>query len=447
MKRLYKMTTYLIIVMVLTACTPKTAEPEVDKQVPNKIQPALITDDGSERLTYDALMAIVESGETMSLSTFDPYTFEDIGSGLYIFVYPMDIPYYLMIGSGSLDGEPMYIRLYDNETGESIDIMEDDISSFVAIETSTIEPVEPEIIQCTYLDLCEIGVNEQVLVEEIVDLNQDGIDEIVVGIGNPNQTEIYHEMTSIDEALKENTVTKFYLISQEEDYKLIGFIDNTWGYSICSMSIIYLEGNEQAYIYCGLTNSVNLVGFSLYEYNEESLDQIDVYGYSASATGAGTDILLDSNQNDLYDAYIQYRSGYDVAYMYTKRIYTYTLDGFVLDSVDIELPPYPEAQEELVWHFLSLMSRLTYDGISVDLQTRLKAIYSDYLTIDLQPLYMASYYHMLGMDETIQVLVDETLNTIRITYTDSDNEETVIFDFTVEHIDNRWQVTKVQKIN
>lgn len=93
----------------------------------------IITDMAYPNLNLETLKDIVESaGSNLTWADFSPYYNEEIGSGLYILRYPIDMDYCLMIGGGSMDTSPMYIRLaseYDSEN--YIDVRTDNIDDFV----------------------------------------------------------------------------------------------------------------------------------------------------------------------------------------------------------------------------------------------------------------------------------------------------------------------------
>ena len=75
-----------------------------------------------EQLTLEKLIELDESGKKLSWSDFEQYESDDIGSGLYILRYFLrDRGYLLLIGGGSLNAEPMYIKLsyvYQDRTEE-----------------------------------------------------------------------------------------------------------------------------------------------------------------------------------------------------------------------------------------------------------------------------------------------------------------------------------------
>ncbi len=93
------------------------------------------------RLNLATLKSLIElRGEDLSWSDFSPYESEDIGSGLYILRYTIDEfdgTLCLLIGGGSTEAPPMYIKLaaLDSDgfiTGSSIDPRYDDIDAFIS---------------------------------------------------------------------------------------------------------------------------------------------------------------------------------------------------------------------------------------------------------------------------------------------------------------------------
>lgn len=90
------------------------------------------------KLTLEKVKELAEKGEELSWSDFEPYGCEDIGFGLYIYRYDIDEHYYLIIGGGSIQEPPQYIRLIyginDIESiddGGSIDIRAESVDDFI----------------------------------------------------------------------------------------------------------------------------------------------------------------------------------------------------------------------------------------------------------------------------------------------------------------------------
>ncbi|RCX07067.1 BlaR1 peptidase M56, partial [Anaerobacterium chartisolvens] len=102
-------------------------------------------------LTLDELKLIAQKGDAISWDDFASYHGQDVGSGLYIMRYPMEPPYYVMVGG--VPGEPpMYVRLYSTETEQYIDIRQESIDDFIQKSdnengsNSTIESIAWEFI-------------------------------------------------------------------------------------------------------------------------------------------------------------------------------------------------------------------------------------------------------------------------------------------------------------
>lgn len=92
------------------------------------------TEHDGEQLTLEKLIELDESGRKLSWSDFEQYESDDIGSGLYILRYFLrDRGYLLLIGGGSLEEEPDYIRLMrvyqDHE--ESCEVGDGNVRGFV----------------------------------------------------------------------------------------------------------------------------------------------------------------------------------------------------------------------------------------------------------------------------------------------------------------------------
>jgi len=85
----------------------------------------------STKLTLEIVKELSKKGDELSWEDFQTYDGKDIGSGLYIKVYPINDKYELLIGGGSLKKSPMYINLASKDTKKSIDIRHDDIDKFI----------------------------------------------------------------------------------------------------------------------------------------------------------------------------------------------------------------------------------------------------------------------------------------------------------------------------
>lgn len=87
--------------------------------------------DGSNPiLTLEKVRTLSEKGEHLSWDDFEGYSFEEMGSGLYIRQYRMQDHYQLLMGGPSLEKVPEYIYLI-KESGERIDVRYDSIDEFL----------------------------------------------------------------------------------------------------------------------------------------------------------------------------------------------------------------------------------------------------------------------------------------------------------------------------
>lgn len=93
-----------------------------------------LSDVAQPNLNMATLKDLVErNGENLTWEDFNSYYSEEIGSGLYILRYPIDTDYFLLIGGGSLEASPMYIRLVSEaDTDRYIDVRYGDIGEFIS---------------------------------------------------------------------------------------------------------------------------------------------------------------------------------------------------------------------------------------------------------------------------------------------------------------------------
>ena len=97
-----------------------------------------VTDDneddttGKIKLTIEKVIELSKKGDTLTWGDFEPYDNVDIGSGLYILLYDMEEPYYIIIGGTSMDINPMYVHLVSAQNQEDfIDIRTESVEDFI----------------------------------------------------------------------------------------------------------------------------------------------------------------------------------------------------------------------------------------------------------------------------------------------------------------------------
>ena len=196
-------------------------------------------------------------------------------------------------------------------------------------------------------DLIKAYINEELIEadEKILfcydeDIDLDGNNEVIVAIGTEGEDKL------------STFVGKAYVLKEVDgEVRRIGdnFAESL--YAVYEVKLISLAGDEKKYIYCGLTNGANLVGFRIFEPGDNGLDEI---AYSASATGAGSDEIIDSDNDGKIDGYVQNRWSYDVLYYSVRNIYEYNNQKFELVKTEVELPEYPTSPEEVVREYLAL---------------------------------------------------------------------------------------------
>lgn len=83
------------------------------------------------RLTLDDVLLLSQKGQALGWADFDPYTYEEVGSGLYIRAYEIDPLYRLFVGGGGPQNPPMYISLIYLPTSENVEVREGDVQAFL----------------------------------------------------------------------------------------------------------------------------------------------------------------------------------------------------------------------------------------------------------------------------------------------------------------------------
>jgi hypothetical protein len=86
----------------------------------------------TNKLSIDIVKQLSKKGEELSWKDFEPYSGTEVGSGLYIKMYPINDKYSLLVGSAGPNEPLMYIYLIDAKDKEKrIDIRYDDIDKFI----------------------------------------------------------------------------------------------------------------------------------------------------------------------------------------------------------------------------------------------------------------------------------------------------------------------------
>lgn len=84
---------------------------------------------GKPRLTLEDVQTLSEKGERLSWEDFELYDSREVGSGLYIRVYPIDKTFSVWIGSFTPGEKPLYILL--GTENDQIDLRREDPLAFI----------------------------------------------------------------------------------------------------------------------------------------------------------------------------------------------------------------------------------------------------------------------------------------------------------------------------
>ena len=87
---------------------------------------------GTRQMTMDDVLALSGRGEALTWADFEPFLWEEVGSGLYIRRYPVTQTYDLLIGAAAPEGEMLYVYLRNRDTDTSVDIRREDVAAFLA---------------------------------------------------------------------------------------------------------------------------------------------------------------------------------------------------------------------------------------------------------------------------------------------------------------------------
>lgn len=94
---------------------------------------ALYNNNDRTILTLDDIKALVnKKGEELMYDDFKDFVQLEVGSGMFIFRYPIDNDFYLLLGTQNQNEKQMYIRLMTYENRDNyIDIRTEDIDKFI----------------------------------------------------------------------------------------------------------------------------------------------------------------------------------------------------------------------------------------------------------------------------------------------------------------------------
>lgn len=228
----------------------------------------------------------------------------------------------------------------------------------------------------------------------------------------------------------------FILREDKDELQKVGELGGG-GYGTSSVETVRLQNKKQKYILQGLTNGGALSGFALYEIEKDGLKLIE---YSASATGAGDDHLVDTNKDGYYDGYVQNRYSYDVLHFNVSRFYKWNGQIFTLDSTGIQLDDYPDNPRDVVSQFLSLNMLNIYEENCDGLSERLSELNSSNKKIAFQKI--GDWQSALQI-QNIEYDVKEKGNTADITVTMQSESMT----FSLVKNSGKWQIADISGAN
>lgn len=274
--------------------------------------------------------------------------------------------------------------------------------------------------------LRSLGDSEVVLYNLQSDIDLDGFKEAILATGT------------------DNSIANVYLFRQSKDQvKLISkdFADGA-GYGIYEVGLVTLQDQPQSYIYCGLTNGGSMNGFILYELRGNDPVQL---AYSASPTGSGDDVLIDSDKDGLYDGYVQYRQSYDVMYYPTNRLFLWKKGAFIHQSTHVELPAYPTEVKEVVMQFVSLFA--IDDGLSPEITERLGQLCTVKTLPQLDDVwYGAAMDLFMGFEDKVPFEVNEKENEAEITLKCDDTEgKAYQLKIHLSKSEGQWHIDKIEQ--
>jgi hypothetical protein len=216
----------------------------------------------------------------------------------------------------------------------------------IIVEVQDFGMVQPEYIKYAKF----LNQNKKVVKFIKEDIDLDGIEEVAISFGKYDDP--------------------YVLKADGDKLTYIGRITGN-GYAVEKVSFIKMQSSNKKYIAAIITNTANLYGFALYEVNAGKLSRIEA---SASATGAGNDVLTSTNNDAVFDGYKQNRCSYDVMYFNTYRYYAWNGQGFNHIKTVVDTKEYPLKPEDVAEQYVRLNMLFGEDKQSLNVITRLKEI-------------------------------------------------------------------------
>lgn len=124
---------FLVLICVLAGCAKDTWEQPAGLVPPANAERETPSDVAAPNLNMETLKDLAaRSGNNLSWGDLVPYYSEDVGFGMYVLHYPINEDYCLLIGGGSMEEPPMYVRLVSEHDADCyVDIKEDSIDDFL----------------------------------------------------------------------------------------------------------------------------------------------------------------------------------------------------------------------------------------------------------------------------------------------------------------------------
>ena len=175
-------------------------------------------------------------------------------------------------------------------------------------------------------------------------------------------------------------------------------------------------------------------------------NQFNTVCYSASATGAGNDELMDFNKDGQYDGYTQDRWSYDVLYYPLFQTYKFQNGEFILKSTSVSIPDYPTDIKDVVLQYLTLKV-LNVEG-SPEADKRLSELCKNKdvkIEFPISVWHPAVYHTTLGIGNMIIFDIKEESNSAyaEISYNDEDNKG-YKQNFYLKNVDSRWVIDGIK---
>lgn len=250
-----------------------------------------------------------------------------------------------------------------------------------------------------------------------------GNENMIIALGDKSHNEYINELFFI------NIIDNEYYIVEE--YKS--------PFLVYDVEVTNLENYHNEVILIKVTNSSQLKGFNIYDFEEKSIKKITS---SISATSAGYDYVTYGQDNKTINGYIQNRWSYDYFYFDIENHFKFINGNFVNTDfqIGIEVDKYNKEPESVVKLFLRLNELKNKNSF---INEKVDEILREICIVKIEEPVKVGYHLASNnlFDLKFDVKIKENDNTCKIQVTMPFSTESLIM-YNLINENNKWYITE-----